>query len=176
MNSQLAIRGVSMLRLMLFMLAALPALYIFVAIQYSAITVPFWDHTELIRWIASWYDGNFRFSSLWSPHNQTRPLVYRFVMLFNAVLTDWDIRSEYIYMYMALYGIFACHVWALHQMAADAIIKMVFPLVLLLVSLVIFSPVGHNNHWWSMMFQLNAANLFITFGMLMRDRTAGAVM
>lgn len=30
---------------------------------------------------ASWYDGNFRFSSLWEPHNQTRPLVYRFVML-----------------------------------------------------------------------------------------------
>jgi hypothetical protein len=152
---------------MLILLAALPALYIFAVIQYSSITVPFWDHTELIRWLASWHDGSFHFSSLWEPHNHTRPLVYRFVMVFNAVLTDWDIRSEYIYMYMALYGVFACHVWALRRVSADALQDMVYPLALLLASLILFSPVGHNNHWWSMMFQLNAANLFITFGLLM---------
>lgn len=158
---------ISPLRAMLFLLAALPVFYNFMAIQYSAITVPFWDHTELIHWIASWYDGSFRFSSLWEPHNHTRPLVYRFVMLFNAVLTDWDIRSEYIYMYLALYSTFACHVWALHRVTADAVRSMVYPLVLLLASLILFSPVGHNNHWWSMMFQLNATNLFIAFGLLM---------
>ena len=167
MNIYVPIRGTSVLRLMLYLLAAAPLLYVFVAIQYSAITVPFWDHTELIRWISSWYDGSFRFSSLWAPHNQTRPLVYRFVMLFNAILTEWDIRSEYIYMYLALYGTFACHVWALRRVTAGAIPNMVFPLALVLVSLVVFSPVGHNNHWWSMMFQLNAANLFIAFGLLM---------
>jgi len=160
------VRGVSMLRAMLFLLAALPAIYNFVAIQYASITVPFWDHTELIRWIASWYDGNFRFSSLWEPHNHTRPLVYRIVMLFNAVLTDWDIRSEYIYMYAALYGTFACHIWALQWVTAGAVRGMVYPLALFLASLILFSPVGHNNHWWSMMFQLNAANLFIAFGLL----------
>ncbi|MDP2025017.1 hypothetical protein [Sulfuriferula sp.] len=160
------VRGASLLRGMLFLLAALPALYVFFAIQYASITVPFWDHTELIHWLASWYDGNFRFSSLWAPHNQTRPLVYRLVMVFNAVLTDWDVRSEYIYMYLALYGIFACHVWALHRVTAGALRKTVYPLALLLASLILFSPVGHNNHWWSMMFQLDAANLFIAFGML----------
>jgi len=73
--------GVFILRAMLLLLAALPALCTSVAIQYAAITVPFWDHTELIHWIASWHDGSFRFSSLWAPHNQTRPLVYRFVVL-----------------------------------------------------------------------------------------------
>lgn len=161
------VRGAPVLRVMLFLFAALPAVYVFFAIQYSAITVPFWDHTELIHWIASWYDGSFRFSSLWEPHNHTRPLVYRFVMLFNAVLTDWDIRSEYIYMYLALYGTFACHVWALKRVTSNATQGVVYPLALLLVSLVLFSPVGHNNHWWSMMFQLNAANLFIAFGLLM---------
>jgi hypothetical protein len=38
---------------------------------------------------------------------------------------------------------------------------MVFPVTLLMVSLILLSPVGHNNHWWSMMFQLNATNFFI---------------
>jgi hypothetical protein len=110
-GASISVRRVSIM--FLFLLAALPVIYNFVVIQYASITVPFWDHTELIDWIASWYDGNFRFSSLWEPHNHTRPLVYRVVILFNAVLTDWDIRSEYIYMYLALYGTFACHVWAL---------------------------------------------------------------
>jgi hypothetical protein len=152
---------------MLFLFVALPALYTFVAIQYASITVPFWDHTELIHWIASWYDGSFRFSSLWEPHNHTRPLVYRFVMVFNAALTDWDIRSEYIYIYLVIFGTFACHVWALRRLTAGSMRSMVYPLALLPVSLVFFSPVGHNNHWWSMMFQLNATNLFIAFSLLM---------
>lgn len=159
-------RKASLLRVMLFLLAMIPILYNFVVIQYASITLPFWDHTELIHWISSWHDGSFRFSSLWEPHNHARPFVYRFVMVFNAVLTNWDIRSEYIYMYIALYSTIACHVWALHRVASGAVRGMVYPLVLLLVSLVLFSPVGHNNHWWSMMFQLNAANLFITSGFL----------
>ncbi len=87
-------------------------------------------------------------------------------MLFNALLTDWDVRSEYIYMYLALYGTFACHVWALHRATAGALRNTVYPLALLLASLILFSPVGHNNHWWSMMFQLDATNLFIAFSML----------
>ncbi|MFA5983884.1 MAG: hypothetical protein WC782_07680 [Methylococcaceae bacterium] len=160
-------KGLLSLRVMLFILAAIPPLYIFLAIQYSAITVPFWDHTELIRWIAAWYDGDFKFSSLWAPHNHTRPLVYRAVMLFNAVLTDWDIRSEYIYMYLAIYGTFVCHIWALFKVTKGYSGKIVYPIVLLLVSLILFSPVGHNNHWWSMMFQLNAANFFIALGLVL---------
>lgn len=156
-------------RVVLFILAALPALYVFIAIQYASITVPFWDHVELIRWIASWYDDSFSFSSLWQPHNHTRPLVYRFVMVFNAVLTDWSIRSEYIYMYLVLYGTFACHIWALRRVTTNigcGARNMLFPLALLIVSLILFSPVGHNNHWWSMMFQLNATNLFVTIGLM----------
>ncbi|HEY9216139.1 MAG TPA: hypothetical protein VIQ29_25205 [Ancylobacter sp.] len=147
--------------LALLVLAAVPPLYLLVAIQYSAITVPFWDHTELIRWIVSWDEGSFHFSSLWAPHNHTRPFVYRLVMVFNAVLTGWDIRSEYIYMYLAIYGTCACHAWVIHRLLASAIPPIVFSRTLLLSSLILFSPVGHNNHWWSMMFQLNATNLFI---------------
>jgi len=67
------VHGASLLRGLLFLLAALPALYVFFAIQYSAITVPFWDHAEMILRISSWYDGDFHFSSLWEPHNHTRP-------------------------------------------------------------------------------------------------------
>lgn len=148
----------------LILLAAIPAVYLLLAIQYSAITVPFWDHTELIRWIAAWREGNFHFSSLWAPHNHTRPFVYRLVMLINAVATDWDIRSEYIYLYLSIYGTFACFVWLARRLVGEA--NEVFAVTLLIVSLIVFSPVGHNNHWWSMMFQLDATNFFIALSFL----------
>src|SRR5260370_31809965 len=89
---------------LLILLVAIPAVYLLLAIQYSAITVPFWDHTELIHWIADWREGNFHFSRLWAPHNHARPFVYRLVMVINAVATDWDVRSEYIYLYLSIYG------------------------------------------------------------------------
>ncbi|MBQ0823535.1 hypothetical protein KBI52_25420 [Microvirga sp. HBU67558] len=149
----------------LYVLAVLPAAYVFVVIQYSAITLPFWDHTELIRWISAWHDGTFTFSSLLAPHNHTRPLVYRGVMMANAILTAWDIRSEYIYMYVAIFGTFACHWWALKKLAPSSS-GLVLPAALLVVSIFVFSPAGHNNHWWSMMFQLNATNVLITVAFL----------
>ena len=153
--------------ILLLVLAAVPPLYILVAIQYSAITVPFWDHTELIRWITAWHEGNFHFSSLWAPHNHTRPFVYRLVMVLNAALTDWDIRSEYIYMYLAIYGTFVCHAWLIGRLEAVPKHRMIFAATLLLSSLVLFSPAGHNNHWWSMMFQLNATHLFIALSFVL---------
>lgn len=146
-------------------LSLVPAVYVFVAIQYSAITVPFWDHIELINYIAAWYDGTFQVASLWAPHNHTRPLVYRGVMLLNALATNWDIRSEYVYVYAAIYGTFICHVWVLSTLSKDGD-QLIPSSALLMISLLLFSPAGHNNHWWSMMFQLNVANLLITFSLL----------
>jgi hypothetical protein len=153
--------------LLLFSLAAVPAIYVLIAIQYSALTVPFWDHAELIRWIVPLYDGNFHFSSLWAPHNHTRPFVYRLVMVFNAWMTDWDIRSEYIYMYFAIYGTFACHAWLIGHLLKGVQDRILLPTTLLVSSLLLFSPAGHNNHWWSMMFQLNVTNFFIALGFVL---------
>jgi|GEM_PF-3566009 len=167
MNFTMAIAKRSTIRSILFLFVALPVVYTFVAIQYASITVPFWDHTELIHWIAAWYDGNFSYSSLLEPHNHSRPLVYRFIMVFNAALTDWDIRSEYVYMYLVLFATFGCHVWILRQLISPAMQSIIYLVALLLISLVFFSPSGHNNHWWSMMFQLNATNLFVTYSFLM---------
>lgn len=150
---------------LLTLLAGVPAVYLLVAIQYSAITVPFWDHVDLIRFIVPWYEGHFQFSSLWVPHNHTRPFVYRLVMVLNAVATNWDIRSEYIYLYLSIYGTFACYVWLASRIVIGAGAAVVRPVTLLSISLLLFSPVGHNNHWWSMMFQLDATNFFIALSL-----------
>jgi hypothetical protein len=156
-----------LLRQAFLVFAALPALYMFFAIQRGAITVPFWDHCALIDTLAPWYDGAFHVSSLWAPQNQARPLIYRLVIGANAVLTDWDVRSEFTYIYACFYGVFALHAWALKKITVNAPQgSFVFPLVLLLASLIVFSPVSHNDHWWSLMFILDAADLLIALSLL----------
>jgi len=150
---------------LLIVLTALPAIYLLAAIQYAAITVPFGDHVDLIRFIVPWYEGNFHFSSLWAPHNHTRPLVYRLVMILNAVATDWDQRSEYLFIYLSIYGTFACFAWLACRIVIGTGARAALPVTLLSISLLAFSPVGHNNHWWSMMFQLDATNFFIALSL-----------
>jgi len=101
--------------------------------------------------------------------------MYRVVYLLNARLTRWDLRSEYIYMYLAIYGAFAIHVAGLWRITGRRL-AMPFLYALVLISVVYFSPAGHNNHWWSMMLQLNLANLFIAYALwrLARDPNGSA--
>jgi hypothetical protein len=113
--------------------------------------------------IVAYHDGNFAWHDLVRPHNHTRPLTYRAIYLANAILTDWDIRSEYFFMYLAILGCFAVHLIGLHRISAS---KERFLLGALILSIVYFSPAGHNNHWWSMMLQLDLANLFIAAALL----------
>lgn len=136
----------------------LPVVYLLVMVQLSAITYPFWDHLELVRFLAKVQDGSLSWSDLVSPHNQTRPLVYRLIYLLNARITDWDIRSEYIILYITLYSTFLLHLFFIRRLVSERDVAL---LTAALASVVYFSPVGHNNFWWSMMFQLDVTNLFM---------------
>lgn len=145
---------------LLCLLIAAPAVFLFFAILHSAITVPFWDHLEFGRLLVRWHDGTFQWSELWAGHNHSRPFTFRCVYLLNALLSDWDIRSEYAYVYASLYGAFALAAWAIWKATRDCSRPTRLALVAV-VSYFAFSPVGHNNHWWSMMLQLDLAHFFI---------------
>lgn len=142
------------------LLALLPAIYVFLGIQYGALTVPYWDHVELARLIETTKAGGFSIEQLWAPHNHSRPLFYRLIYLPNALMTNWDLRSEYVYMYSAIYAGFLLHAWILFQNRGRRI-DPVFGVGIALISLVYFSPASHMNHWWSMMLQLQLGNVFI---------------
>lgn len=148
------------LRAAALLLALLPAIYVFLGIQYGALTVPYWDHVELARLIETAKVGGFCIEQLWAPHNHSRPLFYRLIYLPNALMTNWDLRSEFAYMYAAIYAGFLLHVWILFQNRGRKI-DVLFGAGLALISLVYFSPVNHMNHWWSMMLQLQLGNVFI---------------
>ena len=141
-----------------------PPVFVLFAMQHSAITVPFWDHCELANLFIKFHDGPFQIRDLWATHNHSRPFTYRSLLLVNGLLTDWDIRSEYVYMLGAIYGAFLVQALALWR-AAGSRLTLRFLALLSLLSIFSFSPVGHNNHWWSMMIQPNLAHFFIALAL-----------
>lgn len=152
------------LRSFLLLIAAIPPLFVFIMMTGAAILVPYWDHCEIHRLFVHVHDGTFTPSMLWAPHNHARPLTYRIVVLATGLLTNWDIRAEYIYLYWSLIAAFAVLGRALWH-AAGGCKSLTFFAALALLSILQFSPTGHNNHWWSIMMVLTFAHLFIAAGL-----------
>ena len=158
MSAELMKEASQLSRGLLIAAVVLPAIYLLVMVQFSAITYPFWDHVELLEDLARFRDGSLSWLDLVARHNETRPLVYRIVYLLNAQITDWDIRSEYVILNITLYSTFLLHVILIRRIVSGFDAALVTAAV---ASAIYFSPVGHNNFWWSMMFQLDVANLFM---------------
>ncbi len=147
-NVRLMSRYVSFL---LFVGILLPPVYVFVMIQYGAITVPYWDHLATAKQIIQYFDGNLTFLDLFEPQSQARPLIPRLIFILNAVATDWDIRSEFIYIILTIYGVFgAVAIFVKTNSLANYDLKSQL-FVILLLSIFCFSPVAATNHDWSLM-------------------------
>jgi len=154
-----------LLQLVLWVLIIVPPLFLLAGMQYAALTLPFWDHFELIDSIDRAASGTLTLPDLWSAHNHSRPMMYRIVMVLNALATGWDLRSEYIYLLGSLWGAFLIQALALKKLCLglDGTRRLI---LIAALSIVAFSPVGHNNHWWSMMFQLTFAHAMIVLALL----------
>ena len=137
-----------------------PPLFLFVAVQHGALTHPFSDYCRLIPLVEKLEHGTLGFADLVAPLNQNRPATWRALLLANARLTGWDIRSEYVYLLAALIGAFLVQVRLLARSCAACSRERVLVLAALL-SIVSFSPAAHNNHWWSMLLQFDMGHLFI---------------
>lgn len=153
-------------------LTILPATYCLAMIQYSGLVYPFWDHLELVKIFREYAEGTLSWSHFVASHNHSRPLTYRLIYFLNGIATDWNIRSEYIYMQatvgagaLFLVGILKNSVR--HEVFSS---KKVFWISCAVLSFIYFSPGGHNNHWWSMMLQLNLANTLILAGLYFISR------
>jgi hypothetical protein len=137
-----------------------PPLFLVAAVQHGALTHPFSDYCKLIPLVEKLQDGTLSFADLLAPLNQNRPATWRALLLANARLTGWDIRSEYVYLLAALIGAFLVQVQLLRRSCAACPRDRRLLLVAVL-SIVSFSPAAHNNHWWSMLIQFDLGHLFI---------------
>jgi hypothetical protein len=144
----------------------LPPLYLLVVIQYGAITFPFWDHLETARHIVQYFDGTLTFHNLIEPQSQARPLFPRLIFIANAALTKWDVRSEYVYIYITVYGSLVALLVALWRISAGWS-KIAVLTTALLISVLACSPAASNNHVWSLMLIATLAYLGIVSALLL---------
>lgn len=128
----------------------LPPLYLLVMIQYGAITYPYWDHLTTAVEITQYFDGKLTLHDLLAPQQPSRPFFPRLIFVANAALTNWDVRSEFIYIYITIYGALAALLFALRQLSTDWP-RIATLSVALLISIIACSPVGSQNHYWSLM-------------------------
>ncbi|WP_022723562.1 hypothetical protein, partial [Rhodopseudomonas sp. B29] len=116
----------------------------------GAITLPYWDHMATAKQIIQYFDGTLTFESMVEPQNQARPLFPRLIFVANAALTRWDIRSEYVYIYLTIYGSFAALLFAWWQLFKK-VRGVITVSGALLLSIISFSPVAAMNQYWSLM-------------------------
>jgi hypothetical protein len=128
----------------------LPPFYLFVMVQYGAREFPYWDHMATAKQIVEYFDGTLTFHSLLEAQSQARPLFPRLIFIANAALTKWDIRSEYVYIYLTVYGVLAALLAALRRISKDWPNLNVLTTALL-ISIIACSPVGAMNYYWSLM-------------------------
>ncbi len=150
-------------RLLLWAAILTPPVFFIVAVQHSALLFPFWDHCELISYFVKLREHTLRISELWAPHNHARPLTFRIIVLLNGMLTDWDIRSEYLYLIAALVLTFVFQSLYVQKLCGKLTLRCL--ILISVLSVFSFSPAGHNNHWWSFMIVLDLAHLFIVWAL-----------
>ena len=155
-------RGGGVLKWLFFGITACPVLFVFAMIQMSSVTAPFWDHWEQAQFIVAYYDKGLAAAvhdTLVSLSQHSRPVTTRLIYLANGILTGWDVRSEYVYIYAALaIGLFI-HYRIIRRNAQTRSVTTSEAALFSVISIVYLSPANHNNHWWSMMLQLDLNNV-----------------
>jgi hypothetical protein len=129
---------------------AFPPIYLLVMVQYGARLFPFWDHMATAKQIIEYFDGTLTLKSMFEPQSQARPLFPRLIFIGNAALTNWDIRSEYVYIYLTVYGTLAALLLTLQRLA-NGWPGSVTLTASLCISIISCSPVGAMNYYWSLM-------------------------
>jgi hypothetical protein len=143
----------------------LPPLYLLVMIQYGALTFPYWDHMATSKQIIEYFDGTLTFQSLFDAEGVSRPLFPDLIFVVNAAFTKWDIRSEYIYIYLTVYGALAALLFALWRVSQDWS-RLAVLTTALMISILACSPVGAMNHYWSLMLIGTLSYLTATIALL----------
>jgi glucan phosphoethanolaminetransferase (alkaline phosphatase superfamily) len=113
------------------------------------------DHMATAKQIVEYFDGTLTFQSLIEPLNQARPLFPRLTVIANAALTNWDIRSEYVYIYLTVYGTLAALLLTLWRISKEwpRLITLTAALCISIVSVILSDICSGFNFREHMLFQ-----------------------
>ncbi|UCC38300.1 MAG: hypothetical protein JSV96_10675 [Candidatus Aminicenantes bacterium] len=101
-------------KILIFILAFLPLLYLTIAVVKYHVDVPFWDQWNFIPLLGKSFDEGVSLSDLWEEHNEHRLIFPRLIMLVLARVSGYNISCELVANIILAVGIFViilCHLY-----------------------------------------------------------------
>lgn len=159
------LKNTNYLRVVLFALAILPALFIGFYIVRYGVNVPFLDQWGVAPYIYRYLTHfNIPFNDLIAQQNESRPVFPRFIFAFAAYLTHWDVRYEMVMMLFIACTI-SFNIYRLNKLTVGGgILKGL--LILLALNILIFSPTQYENWLWGIQIIVFIPMLCITASIL----------
>ena len=152
-------RHTAFIRNIILLLCAAPPVFCLFAIFWGGLRYPFWDHLSTAELILKDHEGALAWQDFFAPHNEHILAVPRWLGVQLARVTGWDVGAELAVNFILLLAVFAVctrYIASLFKTAVQPI-----PLLpVLLTSIFVFAPAGHNNMWWSFMSPLILVSLF----------------
>lgn len=141
------VASVSIVKIAATCMTIVPIFLLIPLLVQNAINLPFWDQWDTpVNALLKAADGTLSFSDLIAQANESRPLFPRLLFLGMAFMTGWDIRYEYLVIFLV-----ACLIsYQLYCLSSITIrgskYKRLF--LILLANLLVFSPAQSDNWLW----------------------------
>jgi hypothetical protein len=139
----------AVLRLLPLAVAAIPPLLIVLTILQAGTTVPMEDHWDMIPLLERDVAGTLGLRDLWAQQNEHRYVVPWVFMIGLARVTRWNIQSE-LFLNVAFSLAAVAALVSLVVRACRGPARVLWPWLVLVVSLVTFSQVKWENWLWGM--------------------------
>jgi hypothetical protein len=133
------------IRALLLLLALVPPGVAGFLIDAYGVDHPFWDQWEIATIFVKAHDGTLSFGDLFAQHNESRKFFPRLIFLFLGRLSGWNVKWEMAASLVAACCTMVSLVW-LHCRTHDR--GRFSALGLLAASVLVFSPVQHENWVW----------------------------
>lgn len=131
--------------IVLYFLISIPPLFLLMLVLKYYVDVPYWDQWSLVPLINKYFQGTLTFQDLWNQHNEHRIIVPKIILLLVAILSDWKIIYELMLNYFFGIGIFLL---ITKNINSEIKYERHYHLLLLIISIVIFSPTQWENWLW----------------------------
>lgn len=174
------VRRLSGLQWLAFVLITAPAIYLTWFVYTYTVNVPFWDQWEIVPIIQNINDGNLNWNDFWKQHNEHRLLLPRIIMITSAYLTNWNLKTETLISIMLAVMSFGLLIKTVQLTYKKPFTWQVYGL-LVLCSLIWFSPVQFENWLWGWQIQwylnvLAVMGVIYSIALLLRNKDSNGAL
>ena len=135
-------------RLLVYLLALVPALLLFRAVDRNAVNVPVWDDWQFVSLVEKVHGGEIPWSELPAPHDEHRLLLPRILIVASLLLSGGNYRVQ-CFISVGVMVILSLALLSLLRRTLGAG-RIATPFVWGLANLVLFSPIQLHNWLWPM--------------------------